>query len=123
HGERRELGSGGVDAERAAGDLVLAQGLPGAADRQPSQTGGDRGGEQGQCEDQVVEKDRPVDRTELESEPGGETLIAGVERNAEKARPRNPGDARITVSHRHTIDQYQPDDLPEGKGNNGDIVA
>jgi hypothetical protein len=28
----RELGVGGVDAERAAGDLVLAQRLPGAAD-------------------------------------------------------------------------------------------
>src|SRR5437016_10921829 len=26
HGEGRELGGGGVDAERAAGDLVLAQG-------------------------------------------------------------------------------------------------
>ena len=31
-GERRELGVGGVDAERAAGDLVLAQRLPGAPD-------------------------------------------------------------------------------------------
>ena len=36
-GEGGELGVGGVDAERAAGDLVLAQRLPGAADRQPAQ--------------------------------------------------------------------------------------
>ena len=35
--EGGELGVGGVDAERAAGDLVLAQRLPGAADRQPAQ--------------------------------------------------------------------------------------
>ena len=38
-GERGELGDGGVDAERAAGDLVLAQRFPGAADRQPPQVG------------------------------------------------------------------------------------
>ena len=36
-GEGGELGVGGVDAERAAGDLVLAQRFPGAADRQPAQ--------------------------------------------------------------------------------------
>ncbi len=35
--KRGELGVGGVDAERAAGDLVLAQRFPGAADRQPAQ--------------------------------------------------------------------------------------
>ena len=46
HGEGGELGVGGVDAERAAGDLVLAQRLPGAADRQPAQPHGDEGGEQ-----------------------------------------------------------------------------
>ena len=36
-GKGGELGVGGVDAERAAGDLVLAQRLPGAADRQAPQ--------------------------------------------------------------------------------------
>ena len=35
--ERGELGVGRVDAERAAGDLILAQRLPGAPDRQPAQ--------------------------------------------------------------------------------------
>ena len=35
--EGREFGVGRVDAERAAGDLILAQGFPGAADRQPPQ--------------------------------------------------------------------------------------
>ncbi len=60
--ERGELGVGGVDAERAAGDLVLAQRLPGAPDRQPAQPQRDEGGEQRQREDQVVEEDRAVDR-------------------------------------------------------------
>ncbi len=41
--EGRELGVGGVDAERAAGDLVLAQRFPGAADRQAAQPHGDEG--------------------------------------------------------------------------------
>ena len=36
-GKGGELGVGGVDAERAAGDLVLAERLPGAADRQAPQ--------------------------------------------------------------------------------------
>ena len=36
-GKGRELGVGGVDAERAAGDLILAQGFPGAPDRQLAQ--------------------------------------------------------------------------------------
>ena len=61
-GERRELGVGGVDAERAAGDLVLAQGFPGAPDRQPPQPQRDEGGEQRQRQDHVIKKDRAVDR-------------------------------------------------------------
>ena len=36
-GEGGELGVRGVDAERAAGDLVLAQGFPGPPDRQAAQ--------------------------------------------------------------------------------------
>ena len=37
--ERRQLGVGRVDAERAAGDLVLAQCFPGAPDGQAAQRG------------------------------------------------------------------------------------
>ena len=61
-GEGGELGVGGVDAERAAGDLVLAQRLPGAPDRQLAQAHGDEVGEQRQHQDQVVEEDDPVHR-------------------------------------------------------------
>ena len=45
-GEGGELGVGGVDAERAAGDLVLAQRLPGAADRQAAQADRDEVGDE-----------------------------------------------------------------------------
>ena len=79
HGAEREggeLGVGGVDAERAAGDLVLAQRLPGAADRQPAQAHGDEGGQQRQAQDDVVEEDRAVDRAELQPEHGGEARVA-----------------------------------------------
>ena len=56
-GEGGELGVGRVDAERAAGDLVLAQRLPGAADRQLADAHGEEVGEQRQHQDQVVEED------------------------------------------------------------------
>ena len=64
-GEGGELGVGGVDAERAAGDLVLAQRFPGAADRQPAQPDGDEAGEQGQRQDQIIEKDDAIERREF----------------------------------------------------------
>src|SRR6266567_2221909 len=40
HGEGGELGDGDVDAQAAAGHLVLAQRLPRAAQRQPAQAQG-----------------------------------------------------------------------------------
>ena len=70
-----ELGVGGVDAERPAGDLVLAQRLPGAPDRQTAQPHRDVGGEQRQAEDQVVQEDRAIDGRELEAEGRGETVV------------------------------------------------
>ena len=47
-GKGGELGVGRVDAERAAGDLVLAQRFPGATDRQPAQAQRDEIGDQGE---------------------------------------------------------------------------
>ena len=61
HGEGGELGVDGVEAERAAGDLVLAQRFPGAPDGQPPHALRDEGDEQRQRQDHVVEKDRAVD--------------------------------------------------------------
>ena len=60
-GESGELGVRGVDAERAAGDLVLAHGLPGPPDGQTAQPERDRSGQQGQGQDHVIEEDDAVD--------------------------------------------------------------
>ena len=123
HGKGRELGIGGVDAERAAGDFILAQGFPGAADRQPPQPHGDEGGQQGQRQDEVIKKDDAIDRAERQSEHGGKAVIVGVEGNAEKRRPRDAADAGIAVGERGEIDDHHANDLAEGERNDGKVVA
>ncbi len=62
-----------VEAERAAGDLIFAQRLPGAPDRQPAHAHGHEMGEQREAEDQVIEKDHAMDRREFQPECRGET--------------------------------------------------
>ena len=83
-GEGGELGVGRVDAERAAGDLVLAQRLPGAADRQAAQAHGDEVGEQRQRQDHVVEEDVEVDAVEFEAEEAAKPSSLRIERQAEE---------------------------------------
>ena len=83
--EGGELGVGGVDAERAAGDFVLAQRLPGAADRQPAQPHGDEVGEQRQAEDDVVEEHLAVQRRDSRG---------GRRRRSRSARRRSAGRRR-----------------------------
>src|SRR5262249_21394205 len=61
-GKRGEFGDGGVDAERAASDLVLAHGFPSAPDRQMAQAPGDKIGEERERKDDVVEKDDGLER-------------------------------------------------------------
>jgi len=90
HREGGELGVGGVDAQRAAGDLVLAQRLPGPPDRQPPQPQRDEGGDERERDDDVVEKQRAVHRREFETEYRRKALVAGVERNAEEGGARIP---------------------------------
>ena len=87
--ERRELGVGGVDAERAAGDLVLAKRLPGPADRQPAQPNRHEIGEEREREDQVEEKDRAVDRRVGQMEDRREPVVVVSERYAEERHMRN----------------------------------
>ena len=89
--ERRQFGRGGVDAERAAGDLVLAQCFPGAADRQPAQPDRHPVGEQRQRQDQIEQKHDAMGRREFDAELRGKTVVAGRQRNAEEGGPRNAG--------------------------------
>ena len=83
--EGGELGVGGVDAERPAGDLVLAQRFPRPPDRQPAEPQRDEIGEEREREDQIEKKDRAVDRRVGEMEDRGEAVVVVVEGNAEEA--------------------------------------
>ena len=84
----------GVDAERPAGDLVLAQRLPGAADRQPAQPQRHEIGEEREAEDDVIEEDLAVDRRVVDAEEIGEAVVGVGERQAEEGDLRDRGDAR-----------------------------
>ena len=84
HGKGGELGVGGVDAERAAGDLVFAQRFPGAPDRQAAQAQRDETGQQRQREDQIVKKDDAVERREFKAEQRGEAVVIGIERECRR---------------------------------------
>src|SRR5579862_4942120 len=104
HGKCGELGIGGVDAERAAGNFVLAERFPGAADRQPPQPHGDESRKKRQRQNDVIEEDDPVDRTERQAEHRGKSVVIGVERNAEQRGPRDAADAGVTVGQGGEID-------------------
>ena len=87
HGAEREggeLGVGRVDAERAAGDLVLAQGLPGAPDRQSAEPQGDEVGQQRERQDEVEQENRAVDRRIGQMEDRREAVVLVGERDAEE---------------------------------------
>src|SRR5260221_7968516 len=60
--ESRELGVARIDAEGTAGDLVLAQSLPGAADRQLSNSQREPAGDEGEQQDDVIQPDDTMDR-------------------------------------------------------------
>src|SRR3989304_224638 len=122
-GEGRELGVGRVDAERAAGDFVLAQRFPGAADRKPAQADGDEVGEQREREDHVIEKDDPVQRREFETESLRESAFAFDEGDAEEARTRNASDAVGAAGEGGPIDDPKADELAERERYDRKIVA
>ena len=103
HGEGGELGVDGVDAERAAGDLVLAQRFPGAPDGQAPHALGDAVGQQRQRQDHVIEEDRPgaaVGELGRPKNVGEAVSSLRVERQAEEGDARDAGDAGIAVGQR-----------------------
>ena len=117
--KRRQLDVGRVDAERAAGDLVLAQRFPGAADRQPADAQREQVGDQRQRQDQVIEKDHSLVGREVDAEQLSEGhLPSGALRangSPKKRRPRDAGDAVGAAGHRGPIQQHQADDLAKAK--------
>ena len=122
HGEGGELGRGCVDAKRAAGDLVLAQRLPGASDRQPPQPQRDPVGEERQRNDEVVEKHGALRRRVGEAESRGKAVVGGGERQSEERRMRR-GDAVRAAGEILPVEQNEPDDLAEAERDDCQIVA
>ena len=74
-------------------------------------------------QDHVEEKDRPMQRRELEPEGRGEARIGRVERDAEEARSRDSRDARIAAGDVDPVDQDEADDLAERERHDGEVVA
>ena len=121
----RELDVGHVHAHRLARDLVLAHRLPGAADRQLAQALDEQIGEQGQREDQVIEKDDAMRRRVLQSEEGGKGRIVArrLERQAEEGRARNRGYPVRPAREVGPVHQDDADDLAEAERDDGEVVA
>ncbi len=119
----RELGRRGVDAERAAGDFILAQRFPGAADGEPAQADRYPVGEQRQRQDQIKQKDDAVGRREFDAESGRQPIVARRQRNAEHGRPRNAADAVRAAGQALPVDDDEADDLAEGERDDGQIIA
>ena len=76
HRKGGEFGRRGVDAERAAGDLVFAQRLPGAADRQTAQPQRDPVGDERERENEVVQEHDAVGRRIVQTERRGKAVFA-----------------------------------------------
>ncbi len=124
--KRRQLHQHVIEPERAAGYLILAQRLPGAADRHARQPVLDV------QHQQHHQKQHRIDENELE---------VGVVIDAEKFVDRHPAvfgaaaelqaehrrrrhrDAVRPAGERHPVVQHQPDDLAEPERNDGEIVA
>ena len=116
-----------VDAQRLAGDLVLAQRFPGAADRQLAQARHEQVGQQRQHQDQVVEEDRcgaPA-RTRCRRTVEGRHAVVDrrLEGQAEEGRARNRGDAVRAAGKLGPVDQDDADDLAEAERDDGEVVA
>src|SRR5690606_17229384 len=111
-GEGGELGVDGVDAERAAGDFVLPERLPGPADRQGAQAQRHEIGDEGQDQDDVVEKYDPVQGAVVQPEEIAEAVLRiAVEPEPEQGRVGNAGYAPRAVGELAPIDQHDADDL------------
>src|SRR6476469_10050901 len=121
--ESGELGDGRVDAERAAGNLVLAHGLPSLPDRQAPQTQGQEIGEDGKREDHVIEKNHGVEGIVAKAKKSAECLAIGAERKTEEGRLWNIRYAVWAVGDLGPIDQHDAHDLGEGERHDGKIVT
>ena len=96
-GEGGELGVGGIDAERLAGRLVLAQRLPGAADRQAADALREEVGHQRKRQDDVIEEDEALVAGERDAHHLGEGLLAGRRGLARTPAPNSVGPGMLPM--------------------------
>ena len=123
HGKGSELGIGGIDAERAAGDLILTQRFPGAADRQSPQPQRYPVGQQRKRENEIIKKYHAMRRRVVQAERRGKPFARSVEWQAEERRARNSGDAVRPAGETLPVEQDKPDDLAEAERDDGEIIA
>ncbi|KGQ02267.1 hypothetical protein BBAD15_g12524 [Beauveria bassiana D1-5] len=126
--ERRQLDAGRVQAQRTAGDLVLAQRLPGAADRHADQARRDEQRHQRQQQRHHVQIDHHVLVLERQAEEvmeRGAPFRAGATRHlqAEHRRLGNARDTVRTARERVQVDQQQADHFAEAQRHDGQVVA
>ncbi len=121
--EGRELGVGGVDAERSARDLVLAQRFPRAPDRQAAKPQRHEIGDQRERQDHIIEEQLAVDRRVFHPEIIVEAAGAVSKHEPEERDLRDRADAGAAAGERAPVDEDGADDLAEGERHDREIVA
>ncbi|MNI09935.1 hypothetical protein D3C73_630230 [compost metagenome] len=124
-GERRQFGGDGVDAERTAGDLVLTQCFPGAADRHAPQANGDVCRQHAECQNDIEQEHLVIDRRGRQT-PGLGKIVrrACVEGpDTEEGRLLDARDAERAAGDIRPVDQHEADDFTEGERHDRKIVS
>ena len=126
-GKGRELDAHGVQPQRAAGDFILAQRLPGAAYGHTNQAVANQQGDDGQQQSHQVEKNHHVHGVKTQAKElvkGLRPLYAAAPRHLH-AQHGGLGDARDAVRPARPIrqvDQQQADDFPKPQGDNRQVI-
>src|SRR5690606_8594000 len=127
YGKGIELDCRGVDAQRTAGHLILAQCFPGPAHRHAQQAVDDEQGEEHQHQRQEVQEHDPVHRIEVDAEELVEGLgtFAGTpaEFQSEQVRLGDVADAVGAIGQAGEVVQQDADDLAKAQGHYRQIVA
>ena len=126
-GERGEFDPGGIDAERAAGDFVLTQRFPGAANRHAQEAVNHPQRQQAEAEDDEVEEDAALfgvegDADEFVEGRFARAALAG-EDDVKQPRLRDIVDALWAVGEAVQIVEQDADNFAEAESNDGEVVA
>ena len=109
--EGRQLGVGGVDAQRPAGNFVFTQGFPSAPDWQLAQTHGHEVGYQSEDQNEIEEENDPVHGGIMKSEEICKAVLAG-KLQPEEGGAWNTGDAIRAAGKFIPVQQHDTNDFP-----------